>query len=317
MRSSTLVSFFSFTTLLACAPARPSPPPATPATIAATPTATPRFEPRAFSVRVVGHGRPMVLVPGLACSGAVWDDFVRHYADRYEMHVLTLAGFAGQEPVPAPLLATARTELARYVRERLADRPVVVGHSLGGALAFWLAEEEPDLVSAVIAVDGVPYLPALLDPSATPAKMEAAAHRTSESLAHASPEAYRASSRAAATSMVSGPADVERVVAWGAASDPASVGRAMAELMTTDLRAREDRVRAPVLLVAAGKDVGATKEEIESAYEAQVARIPNHRVAVAAHARHFVMLDDPAFLYAAIDGFLDRRPAAPAAGVGE
>ena len=40
-----------------------------------------------------------------------------------------------------------------------------------------------------------------------------------------------------------------------------------------------------------------------SIYEAQVARIPDHRVVLAEKARHFIMLDDPAFLYATLDAF--------------
>src|SRR5689334_20013832 len=49
-----------------------------------------------FTVKVVGKGRPMILIPGLMCSGDVWDTTVEHYKSSYECHVLTLAGFAGR-----------------------------------------------------------------------------------------------------------------------------------------------------------------------------------------------------------------------------
>ena len=49
-----------------------------------------------FAVKVTGTGQPMILIPGLACSGEVWDSTVAHFKDRCECHVLTLAGFAGQ-----------------------------------------------------------------------------------------------------------------------------------------------------------------------------------------------------------------------------
>jgi hypothetical protein len=39
---------------------------------------------------------------------------------------------------------------------------------------------------------------------------------------------------------------------------------------------------------------------------AEVAGIRRHRTVVARQARHFVMLDDPAFLYSTIDEFLGR-----------
>src|SRR5262245_8317806 len=50
------------------------------------------FKPVAFHVEVKGHGRPIVLIPGLGCPGEVWDDVVAHLGDDYESHVLTLSG---------------------------------------------------------------------------------------------------------------------------------------------------------------------------------------------------------------------------------
>lgn len=48
-----------------------------------------------FDVAVKGKGPAMILIPGLASSGEVWDTTVEHFKDRYECHVLTLGGFAG------------------------------------------------------------------------------------------------------------------------------------------------------------------------------------------------------------------------------
>jgi pimeloyl-ACP methyl ester carboxylesterase len=265
-------------------------------------------------VKVTGRGRPLLLIPGLACSGEVWDDFVQHYASQYEMHVFTLPGFGGQPSVPGATLASLQTELASYVREAGLDAPVVIGHSLGGAVAFALAEREPALVGAVVAVDGVPYLPALMNPQATPETMAAPAHRIAVSIAQATPDAFRAQNRASAATMVSAPAQLDRVAAWGAASDPRTVGAAVEELMRTDLRTAEATIRSPVLLIAAAKDAATAEARAATlaAYEAQVARVPDHRVVLAESARHFVMLDDPGFLYAAVDEFLSSR--APRAG---
>lgn len=45
-----------------------------------------------FTVRVVGKGRPMLLIPGLTCPGAVWDERVAHYQKQYQCHVISPAG---------------------------------------------------------------------------------------------------------------------------------------------------------------------------------------------------------------------------------
>ena len=47
-----------------------------------------------FQTKVTGHGRPMILIPGLSCPGEVWDGTVDHFKNRFEMHILSLAGFA-------------------------------------------------------------------------------------------------------------------------------------------------------------------------------------------------------------------------------
>src|SRR5262245_42456801 len=69
------------------------------------------FQPTAFSAKVTGHGRPVIFIPGVGCPGDVWDDTVARLGDGVQAHVLTLAGFAGTEPIKPPLAAKTRREL--------------------------------------------------------------------------------------------------------------------------------------------------------------------------------------------------------------
>jgi N-formylmaleamate deformylase len=55
-----------------------------------------------FTVKVTGHGKPMILIPGLASSGDTWVGTVAHFKQRYTCYVLTLAGFAGVPPIQPP-----------------------------------------------------------------------------------------------------------------------------------------------------------------------------------------------------------------------
>ena len=77
----------------------------------------------AFRVKVTGHGKPMILIPGLSSSGEVWDTTVARYKDRFECHVLTLAGFAGVPRIEAPMLEKVREGIAVSVKM---DKTVVV-----------------------------------------------------------------------------------------------------------------------------------------------------------------------------------------------
>ncbi len=197
------------------------------------------------------------------------------------------------------------------MRSRRLARPVLIGHSLGGFVALWIAATAPDLVGGVVAVDGVPFLPALVSPDATVSQSRAIAASIRDRMAGLSQEAFAAQNRASLAHMITAPADVDRVARDGARSDPRAVGLAVYEVMTTDIRTAMRRIRAPALLIAAGGAVGPEERTgLAARYEAQVKSIARHRVVVAERARHFVMLDDPDFLSGQIEAFLReaRRP---------
>lgn len=89
-----------------------------------------------FEVKVFGKGIPMILIPGIACSGDVWKSTVVQYQDRYECHVITLAGFAGVPPEQSDwFLDQVKNDLIFYIKEKHLQKPVIVGHALGGFVA--------------------------------------------------------------------------------------------------------------------------------------------------------------------------------------
>jgi N-formylmaleamate deformylase len=265
---------------------------------------------RAFTVRVTGTGnRPMILIPGLFSSGDVWDGVVEHFSSGYRLHVLTIAGFAGVPAVDGALMPRVRDELIAYMREEHLDRPVLVGHSLGAFLAFWVASTVPDAVGPIVAIDGVPFMPALTNPAATVADVKAQAEQMRAIYRSMTPQQLAMQSGMALTQMISDPANVARAAGWAAHSDGRATGQAIYEVMTTDLRGEAANIRSDVLLIAAAKGVALIPgrlEAVQTAYEAQVARVPHHRVVAATHALHFIMWDDAQFLYSTMDAFLGR-----------
>ena len=75
--------------------------------------------------------------------------------------------------------------------------------------------------------------------------------------------------------------------------------------MTTDIRADVARMTAPVLLIAPVRGTGAMADQLRQAYQRQFTPIPQHRVVIVENARHFVMLDNPDAVLAAMRAFLD------------
>jgi pimeloyl-ACP methyl ester carboxylesterase len=262
-----------------------------------------------FQVQVhPAPGKPsMILIPGLSCHGSVWDATVAHLRGRYEMHVLTLAGFAGAAPLPQRenFLEQQREALAAYIREKGLRQPALVGHSLGGFLALSLAARHPDLPGPLVIVDSLPFLTAAYQPGAT----AESARPFAEGMKKMTPRqpgdewtAYNKKNPALAQ-WLSREEDRARVADWGAQSDPATVAEAMFDLMTTDLRAGVERITRPTLVLAALK--GMPEGAVET-YRQQFARLPGVRVEPVPGARHFIMYDDPDRMHSLMDEFLGK-----------
>ncbi|MFY9665357.1 MAG: alpha/beta fold hydrolase [Candidatus Cybelea sp.] len=116
--------------------------------LGATPTSS--FDAGSVHVDQYGSGAPaLVLIPGLTDSGAVWATTVARYQGAHTIYVLTLPGFGNRPMVAAPMLDAVARDIAAFLRR--ANKPVLIGHSLGGFLAIRLAEEHSNLIRGAIA----------------------------------------------------------------------------------------------------------------------------------------------------------------------
>ncbi len=262
------------------------------------------FTPTAFSVKVAGTGRPVILIPGLACGGSVWDGTVAHLGDKVQTHVLTLAGFAGQPAIPPPFLATVHDQLVEYIKANKLVRPIVIVHSLGGVMALWLAETDPD-VGAVIDVDGLPFLAAVTDDAVTPDKAKEGAAQMQQQIASMPAGALPKMMRQFMTSMITKPDDLDHTMVDVEKSDPTTIGQAFYDLFTLDLRPQLATIKVPLLVVAAG-DNGEHSDTTPALWHKQLDAVPHVDLHVVAGAKHFVMLDTPDEFYSLVDGFLAK-----------
>jgi pimeloyl-ACP methyl ester carboxylesterase len=271
--------------------------------------------PTSFQVQVTGRGRPMILIPGLASSGDTWKTTVARYQDRFRCYVLTLAGFAGVPPISATMLATARRELAAYIQTEHLDKPIIVGHSLGGTLALALAADHPDLVGPLVIVDSLPFLAGAQFNAKTLDDAKAGIAAMKAYMITQTPTQYEdyARSGAATKFMVTSPADLETIKQWGLTSDQRTVAEGMADLMSLDLREDVARITSPTLVLGTwsglhqqlktyGVDV--SRADFFQTFEQQFAKLPRLHFAMAETARHFVMLDDPQWFFQQMDAFL-------------
>jgi pimeloyl-ACP methyl ester carboxylesterase len=69
------------------------------------------------------------------------------------------------------------------------DTPVLIGHSLGGALVTAFAQQHSNLIAGVIALDGLPVFPGM--EGMTPAQRREVADEMADEVANATPEQFR------------------------------------------------------------------------------------------------------------------------------
>jgi pimeloyl-ACP methyl ester carboxylesterase len=249
----------------------------------------------------------MILIPGLSSSGETWDTTVARYQDRFQCHVLTLAGFAGVPRIPAPMLEHVREGIAAYIRKNKLDHPVIVGHSLGGFLALDLAAHDPGLTGPLVIVDAYPFLAGVADQKATPEQARQMAGQMRGYMGSQTQDMYQryVKSGVGTRTMVEKDSDFERIVAWGLASDRTAVTDAMAEMFAADLRDDVAKIKSPTLVMGSYIGFpGATHEGVEANLRLQYAKLPGVEIQVTDKAHHFIMWDDPEWMFGHMDRFL-------------
>jgi pimeloyl-ACP methyl ester carboxylesterase len=297
--------------LAACAPAYAADTAAAPNRFAATIAPAERFEAGALSVERHGSGgRPLVLIPGLASGSWAWQDTVRAFSGQHAVYVVTLPGFDGRPAIAGNVLDAARAALRELVVSRKLDRPVFIGHSLGATLALAVAEDNPDLLGGVVAIDGLPVLPGTEDmPPALRAQM---AEQITTRMTPADHAVFAQQQRQYMQTI--GVLDMskgEALAELTARSDPATVARVTGQDILLDLRPNLSRIAAPILVIAPyfeadAAQMGLTEAAKADYYKALMAGTPKVEVKTIAPARHFAMFDQPEKLLDALRSFLSK-----------
>ncbi len=266
-------------------------------------------------VRVDGAAGPgvrdIILIPGLSSSPEVWQGTVDHLGAGWRVHRIHIQGFAGapvEGNAEGPVAAPVAEEIARYIGETDLNKPVVVGHSMGGTIGMMLAARHPDAVGRLMVVDMVPFMGAMFGQPGTNPTAESVtpvADQVYAGMNAASDEQYQSMVAASVSGMVNTDAARPGILEDTASSDRRVSSNAYRELIVTDLRPELARITAPTEVLYVKFNVpGMTPEATDGIYAASFANLPGVELKRIDDSAHFIFLDQPAAFNAELDAFL-------------
>lgn len=260
--------------------------------------------PQPIHVDVFGKGQPIIFIPGFTVPGEIWMPVVEKLESNYECHVLTLAGFGGIAPIEFPWLPKINTSIEDYILKNNLEDVIIIGHSLGGTIATWLASRDDSKISRLIVVDGLPAAGAIMIPDYNP-----------DNLAYESPynqqmltmneEDFKQLAKGMASGMSLNPNHQKTVKDWILMADRKTYVYGYTDYLKLDLREDLKQISAKVDILAATQPYG--KDMVSQTYTSQYQNLKDYNLILVENSAHFIMLDQPDLFMKTIEQLLSVK----------
>lgn len=250
------------------------------------------YSQKSFQVEIKGEGQPVLVFPGFACTPKVFSEITNTLSESYEIHAFTFAGFGGVPSIDFPWLPKIKEEVLHYIKTNNLQESIVLGHSMGGTLALWLATENHQF-KRLILIDALPAMGALMIPEYDSNNIQYDTP-SNQYVLHMDNVAFREMAGQMALGMCSDKEKQQQIVDWMVASDRKTFVYGYTDLLKLDLRDELEKIVTPVTLFAATEPYG--KEVVTATYNKQYKSLKKHTLIFAEGAGHFIMFDKPKWL---------------------
>ncbi len=248
---------------------------------------------KTFKVDVIGKGEPVLLFPGFTCTGDVWNDVVSELSKTKACHIFTFAGFGGVPAIEKPWLPKIKEGLEAYISKNNLEKATLIGHSLGGSLALWLATEDQFSFKKIIVLDALPSVGALMMPNF---KSEYIVYDNPQNkqMLEMDTENFEKLAMQFATGMSLNKEKHNQIKTWIMEADRKTYVYGYADLMKLDLREAIAKIKSPVFILGATHPFG--EENAKRTYTEQYKKLGNYRIEYVKDSAHFIMYDQPGYL---------------------
>lgn len=256
---------------------------------------------QSIHVKIIGKGKPVLLIPGFTVPGESWDTIVNQLKDNYECHVVTLAGFGGKKAIDFPWLSQVNDGLEEYIKQNQLTNLTVIGHSLGGTIAVWLASRENNEISKIVLVDALPAAGAIMFPNFNPEDLAYDSPFNNQQLSMSESD-FEQMAQSMAQGMSLNPETQKRIKDWIIWADRKTYVYGYTDYLKLDLREDLKNISIPTTIIAADKPFG--KEMVTQTYKSQYANLEKYDLIIADNSAHFVMFDKPEWFMEQIQNIL-------------
>lgn len=252
-----------------------------------------------FEVIKTGKGKQAILfIPGFASSGEVWNETKTAFEKDFTCYTLTMAGFAGAKPHPSPSFENWKAGIATYIKTNKIEKPIVIGHSMGGGLALALAADYPDLIGKIVVVDALPCLAALSNVSFKSKENNDCSPMVAQMTAMNETQFYEMQKQAMPR-LLQDASKLEMVIDWSVKSDRKTFAQMYCDFFNTDLRERISTVKCPSLILLESNFIN-----LKPAIEEQYKNLKTANFQYANKGLHFIMYDDKDWYLVQLNNFI-------------
>lgn len=255
-----------------------------------------------FEVKKTGKGdQALIFIPGFASSGDVWNETTAKFEKDFTCYTLTMAGFAGTKPQTDASFTDWERGIAAYIKDNKIEKPILIGHSMGGGLALAIAADYPELAGKIIIVDTLPCLAALSDPHFTSKENNDCSPAIAQ-LTAMNDEQFRKMQTQAMPRLLADTSMQETVINWSMKSDRKTFAKMYCDFYNTDLREKIKNIQCPSLILLESYFV-TLKPTIENQYK----NLKNANMQYASKGLHFIMYDDKDWYFNQLTHFLSAK----------
>ncbi|HNP17188.1 MAG TPA: alpha/beta hydrolase [Fulvivirga sp.] len=257
----------------------------------------------AIHVEKKGTGSPILYLPGFTTPGSVWNETVNNVNGQHENHLVSYAGFNGLEPIAMPWYPTIKEKLVEYIKNEKLTNLTIIGHSMGGFLAIELAAALPDNISKLVLIESIPCMREIMMPGVPASNIQYESPFNKQML-DMSDEAFFGMVANQSQYMTNNKSKIEILTQWAVAADRQTYVYGYTDLLKLDLRDQLPLIHAKTMILGAPFP---NAELVQSNYTKQYEKLEAKEIYIASESKHFIMFDQPEWLYEKINTFLKNE----------